>query len=172
MKNTLSPGKLARLALFVALTILLQNYLGIHTDYLKIGFSFVPIALCAMLYGPLWAGAVAGMADVFGWFLYPVAGYFPGFTAVACLNGVVFGLLLYRRSDRWAPVAAAVAVNQLLGSLLINTWFMTILYSTPFLVLLPARALQCCIMIPVQIAVLRLLSTRKFLSLLDKHALA
>ena len=42
---------LLRVAVLAAMDVLLMNYLGIHIQYFKIGFSFVPIALCGMLYG-------------------------------------------------------------------------------------------------------------------------
>ena len=55
---------LLRVAVLAAMDVLLMNYLGIHTQYFKIGFSFVPIALCGMLYGAKWSTACAGLGDL------------------------------------------------------------------------------------------------------------
>ena len=55
---------LLRVAVLAAMDVLLMNYLGIHTQYFKIGFSFVPIALCGMLYGAKWSTACAGVGDL------------------------------------------------------------------------------------------------------------
>ena len=49
---------LVRVAILIAMNVLLMNYLGLHTQYFKIGFAFVPIALCGMLYGAKWARSV------------------------------------------------------------------------------------------------------------------
>ena len=62
---------LLRVAVLAAMDVLLMNYLGIHTQYFKIGFSFVPIALCGMLYGAKWGTACAGLGDLINCFLGP-----------------------------------------------------------------------------------------------------
>ena len=62
---------LLRVAVLAAMDVLLMNYLGIHTQYFKIGFSFVPIALCGMLYGAKWSTACAGLGDVIHCLLGP-----------------------------------------------------------------------------------------------------
>ena len=55
---------LLRVAVLAAMDVLLMNYLGIQTQYFKIGFSFVPIALCGMLSGAKWSTACAGLGDL------------------------------------------------------------------------------------------------------------
>ena len=62
---------LLRVAVLAAMDVLLMNYLGIHTQYFKIGFSFVPIALCGMLYGAKWSTACAGLGDLINCLLGP-----------------------------------------------------------------------------------------------------
>ena len=63
---------LVRVAVFIAMDVLLMNYLGIHTQFFKIGFSFVPIALCGMLYGAKWGTVCAGVGDLLNCFLGPL----------------------------------------------------------------------------------------------------
>lgn len=170
--RTFPVRRLVYLALFVALYILLQNYLGIHTETLKIGFSFIPLALCAMLYGPVWTAVVAGLGDVLGFVLFPVGPYFPGFTATACLSGVLYGICLYRRPRTWPPILAAVLSNQLVVSLGANTLMIAYLYSMPLSVLLPARLIQCAILVPIQLVVLRLLKQRRLLQIIEPRSVA
>lgn len=162
MKNLLVQ-RLVRVALLVALIMILQNYLGIHTAYFKIGFAFVPIAVCALLYGPLWAGGAAAAADFLGWVVYPVGPYFPPLTLTAFLTGVIFGLCLKGRGGSWRSIVAAVAINQVLVGMLANTWFLSLLYNTAFPVIFVTRIPQFLILIPVQIAVLRLVSRPAFI---------
>jgi ECF transporter S component (folate family) len=148
---------LVQVSLLIALEIVLSRFLSIATPIVKIGFGFVPIAVCAMLYGPVLAGAAGGLADFIGAILFPIGPYFPGFTLSAALTGAVFGVFLYRRENKWRYLAAAVCINCLVISLGLSTFWIHALYGTPLDKLIPARALQNLIMIPIQFTVLRLL---------------
>lgn len=166
MKN-LTMQRLVRVALLMALTIVLQNYLGIRTMHFKIGFAFVPIAICAMLYGPLWAGGMAAAADLLAWVLYPVGPYFPGFTLTAFLTGIIFGLFLRRNEAKWKSIILAVVLTQLVCGMLVNTYWLTILYDTPFTVMFVTRIPQFAVLVPLQIVVIRLINSKKFLTMID-----
>ena len=139
---------LLALAMLTALEIVLNRFASIRTWNLKIGFSFIPIVVAAMLYGPLGGALVAGLGDLIGAILFPNGPFFPGFTATALLTGLVFGLFL-RRNQKPLPVILAVAINQLILSLLLNTLWISSLYPT-----LVSRLPQCAILIPVQLVVI------------------
>lgn len=144
-------------ALLIAIEIVLSRVCSIATPIVKIGFGFVPIAVCGMLFGPVWAGVAAGLADFVGAILFPIGAYFPGFTVSAILTGVIFGLLLRRENTSWQKLAAAVSLNCVGVSLCLTTLWISMLYGTPYLALLPTRVVQNLIMIPVQFLVLRLM---------------
>lgn len=146
-----------QVALLIAIEIVLTRFCSISTPVVRIGFGFVPIAICGMLYGPVWAGVAAGVSDVLGATLFPVAPYFPGFTLSAILTGLIFGLLLRREEAAWPRLSLAVALNCLGVSLCLNTLWLSMLYGTAFHVLLPTRILQALIIIPIQLSLLRLL---------------
>lgn len=154
---------LVRVAVFIAMDMLLMNYLGIHTQFFKIGFSFVPIALCGMLYGAKWGTVCAGVGDLLNCFLGPY-GWYPPLTLSACLNGFLYGALLKGRSDSMPAIVAAVCLFQFGISLLLNTWFLSMLYSTPYMELLLARIPQVLVMLPVQIIVLRMIGTKRLVT--------
>lgn len=154
---------LVRVAVFIAMDVLLMNYLGIHTQFFKIGFSFVPIALCGMLYGAKWGTVCAGVGDLLNCFLGPY-GWYPPLTLSACLNGFLYGALLKGRSDSLPAIVAAVCLFQFGISLLLNTWFLSMLYSTPYMELLLARIPQVLVMLPVQIIVLRMIGTKRLVT--------
>lgn len=156
---------LLRVAVLAAMDVLLMNYLGIHTQYFKIGFSFVPIALCGMLYGAKWGTACAGLGDLINCFLGPY-GWYPPLTLSACLNGFLFGFFLKGRSDQLGAIIAAVVTFQLGVSLLLTTWFLSLLYSTPFLQLMITRVPQVLLMLPIQIIVLRLIGSKRLVTAL------
>lgn len=146
-----------QVALLVAVEIVLSRFCSIATPIVKIGFGFVPIAVCGMLFGPVWAGVAGGLADLIGAVLFPIGPYFPGFTLSAILTGVVFGLFLRKEERGWPHLAIAVGVNCLGISLCLSTLWLAILTGSPFLALLPTRIMQNLIMIPIQFAILRVM---------------
>ena len=145
------------MALLTALEIVLSRFLSISAWNTKIGFAFVPVVLASMLLGPLYAGIVAALADFLGALLFPVGAYFPGFTLTAFLMGVCYGLLLYKKQS-FPRILGAVAVHQLLLSLLLNTLWISLLYGSPYMPLLISRLPQCAILAAVQLALIPLLA--------------
>ncbi len=97
MKSKNKVKVLVNVALLVAMEVVLARFLSINTPIVRIGFGFVPIAICGMLYGPMMAGVAGAMSDIIGAVLFPTGAYFPGFTVSAALTGIVFGLFLYNR---------------------------------------------------------------------------
>ena len=152
----ISTKNLVLMAMLTALEIVLSRFLSISAWNTKIGFAFVPVVLAALLLGPLYAGVVAALADLLGAILFPVGAYFPGFTLTAFLMGLTYGLFLYQKQD-FLRIFAAVAVHQLLLSLLLNTLWISVLYGSSFVPLLVTRIAQCAILWAVQLAVIPLL---------------
>jgi hypothetical protein len=95
-------------------------------------------------------------ADILGAFLFPVGPFFPGFTVTAALTGVIYGLILHKRQS-FPRVICAVVLQQLLCSLLLNTFWLHLLYGLPYLPTLTARLIQCGIMTAVQLALIPLI---------------
>ena len=150
---------LAQLAVLVAMEVVLSRFLSINTPFLKIGFAFVPTAIAGMYFGALPAGAMAVAADLIGATLFPNGAFFPGFTLSAFLGGLTYGLLLHRSHCLWR-IAAAACVKEILIGLLLNTYWLTILNGADFFASLVAsgRIVQCLAMIPVQLAVLTVIT--------------
>ncbi len=174
MQHTHNPDSrfsirtLSILAMLTALNIVLARFCSFNAWNTRIGFGFVPIAAAAMLYGPLAAALTAGLGDLLGALLFPTGTFFPGFTLTAALTGAVFGLFLSSGkgfpkadrpgSDRNLPdklrYILPVLVNQLFFSLLLNTFWISILYGSPFRALLATRIFQVLLSAPVQIVTL------------------
>lgn len=132
----------------IAMEIVLSRFLSINTWNMKIGFSFVPVVLAAMLCGPAGSCTVAALGDLLGAILFPIGPYFPGFTLTALLRGAVFGLLCRKPSP--VRALAAAAVNELLLGLLVNSLWISLLYGTSYSVSLVSRLPQCLLMVPIQ----------------------
>lgn len=141
------------MGVLIAIEIVLSRFLSINAWNLRIGFSFVPIAIAGMLLGPLSAGIVAAVADVLGAILFPTGPFFPGFTLTAFLTGVIWGIFLYRKQTP-LRILFAVLINQLILSFLLNSLWISVLYGSPFMPLLATRIIQTAILIPVQFIVI------------------
>ena len=150
---------LTTLGVLIALEIILSRFLSIHTWNIKIGFSFVPVVISACLFSPIVTGLMGGISDVIGAMLFPVGAYFPGFTLTAFLTGVVYSMVL-KKSQSIKNIIVAVLIVQILGSLLLNTLWISILYGSPFCALLVTRIYQTVIMSVVQIVVITIVSKR------------
>ena len=82
-----NTGRLAKIALLIALQIVFTRFFSVTMPVLRIGFGFLPVAVTSILYGPVWGGIAAAMADVIGMMLFPSGTYFPGFPLSAMLSG-------------------------------------------------------------------------------------
>lgn len=145
-------------ALLIAVQIILSRFLSISTPLVKIGFDFAPMALAGMLFGPWWGCAVGVLADFIGANLFPIGPYFPGFTLVAGLCGMTYGLLLRSRDGsllqgRTSRVRLLIAVLVVTVPLQLglDTFWMTLLYGKGYLYYLSTRVVKTCVMIPVQL---------------------
>lgn len=148
----MTTREITTLGLLIALEIVFARFCSVQAWNIRIGFSFLPIVMAAVLYGAIPAAIVAGIADILGAVLFPSTGaYFPGFTLTACLMGLVFGIFLYSRQTKWR-ILGAVLVNQLVLSLLLNTFWISVVYHSPFLPLMATRIVQCAVVGPVQVA--------------------
>ena len=152
-----STKTLATLGVLLAAEIVLSRFLSIAAWNVKIGFSFVPIVLAAMRYGALPAALVAALGDLLGALLFPIGPYFPGFTLTAFLTGLTFGLLL-RRQPNVRNTLLAVGVVQFVLGLLLNTYWIHVLYDSPFVPLLATRAAQSALLGVVQFVTIRVLA--------------
>ena len=151
MKKGISVQKLVVLGVLVAMEVVLSRFVSISTWNMKIGFAFIPVAAAAILMGPVEAAVCGGLADFLGATLFPIGVYFPGFTATAALTGLVFGLFFHKEQTP-ARVVPAVLVNQFVLGLLINTYWISLLYGSSFRALLATRAAQSAILTVVQTA--------------------
>ena len=65
MKNS-NVKKLVEISLLIALEVILTRFCSIYTGVLRIGFGFLPVAIIAMMYGPISAGVAYAIGDILG----------------------------------------------------------------------------------------------------------
>ena len=147
---------LVTMGILLAAEIVLTRFVSFSTWNTRIGFGFVPVVLTAILFGPVPAAIVAALGDFLGAVLFPIGPYFPGFTLTAALTGLTFGCFLYRKNSV-VNTALAVLIVQFVLGLLLNTFWIHVLYRSPFLPLLATRAMQSVLLSVVQFATIRVL---------------
>ena len=148
-KKKFSTEMIVIMGFMIALEIVLSKLVSINLSFLRIGFGFLPIAILAILYGPLWSGLAYAIGDIIGGFLFPTGAYFPGFTLTAFLTGVLFGLVLYKKKISFARALVACALVCIICNLLINTYWLTFIIGKGYGVLLASRAIKELVAIPV-----------------------
>lgn len=159
MKKPIFTTKmLAIMSLLVAIEVIIARFGTIRpTNSLKLSLDFIPVVISAILFGPIPAMIISILADILGAFLFPVGPFFPGFTVTAALTGLLYGLLLYK--DQSLPrVVLAVLLQQGILSLLLNTFWLKVLYGLPYLPTLAGRLVQAGIMSALQIVLIPLLA--------------
>lgn len=156
-KSRFTPKMMAVLSILLALEVIIARFGTIRpSESIKLSLDFVPVVIAAVLFGPVPAVVMSILADILGAFLFPVGPFFPGFTVTAALTGVIYGLILHKRQS-FPRVICAVVLQQLLCSLLLNTFWLHLLYGLPYLPTLTARLIQCGIMTAVQLALIPLI---------------
>ena len=132
MKNRERLKFICFAAILIAIEIVLNRFVSINTAGLKIGFSFVPIVIAAVLFGPVRAGIIYCIADMIGAILFPIGPYFPGFSICAFLMGMTYGAFLYKKEKVgfFRNILPPVIINNVILGLLVNTLWVSILYGS------------------------------------------
>lgn len=155
-KKRISVRSIALMGLMIALQIVFSRFLSIQTWNLKISFGFLPLVITAILLGPAEAGIVGALADFLGTIIFPTGPYFPGLTLTALITGVVWGLF-FNKKVTLPRVAFAAAINNFIFSMLLNGYWISILYGSPYLGILQVRLPQACVMFMVEIVMIPVL---------------
>jgi ECF transporter S component (folate family) len=159
MHNKPDIRRMVVLSMLIAADIILARVLTVPMWNMRFALSFIPVVIAAVVYGTGGAMIVGGLSDIIGALLIPSGTYFPGFTFTAVLIAFLYAFMLKKRSDIIGIIACVLTV-QITGTLLLNTLWISILYSSPFLPLLITRLVQAGIMSVVQVVTIYALLTR------------
>ena len=136
-------------AMFGALSVILGYFTIQIGDYIKIGFSTIVNQFVCSLFGPVVGAVFGGTMDIVKFLIKPTGAFFPGFTLVAIVAGLIYGCFYYKRPiTLWRVLIAELTVC-VVCNMLMSTWFLSMLYGKGFLALLPMRALKNMIMWPI-----------------------
>lgn len=154
MDKKFDVKKLIQISLLIAIEIILTRFCSIQTPIIRIGFGFVPVAVIAIMYGPLSAGIAYAIGDIIGLILFPSGAFFPGFTLTAFLTGITYGVFLYNKPATWIRIIGSALVVCLILNLGLDTLWLSIIMGKGYLALLPTRIIKSILMIPIQTVII------------------
>ena len=151
-KNKNNLFVLTCLALLTAMQIILARYLVIPvSESLRFSMSFIPVVIAARRFGIVGGMAVYGLGDFLGAIIFPAGGaYFPGFTVTAVVAGLIYGLFLAKKSGV-VRIVLSVLFSQLICTLLMNSYWLSVLMGSEFSAIFISRIPQALIMSALQI---------------------
>ena len=127
---------IAVIGVFLAIAVVLDGFGSIRIgEFLKINFTFLPLALIGVLYGPT-VGFFAGLlVDIIGYLVNPIGAFLPWLALICGLEGMIYGLILYnlkpeKTFKQFIRIVIARAIVCGVCNLVLNTWA---LYSYGFL---------------------------------------
>lgn len=155
-KKKIPVKNIALMGLLIALQIVFVRFLSIQTWNLKISFGFLPLVMAAIILGPVESAVVGAAADFLGAVIFPTGPYFPGMTLTALLTGIVWGVFLHKKVTLPRTILAT-AINNFIFSMVLNSFWISMLYGSPFAGILQVRVPQACLMFMVEIVVISVL---------------
>lgn len=141
-------------AMLISIGILLGFFKIPITNAIEIRFTQIPLASIGVLFGPAVA-AVSGIIMDIGQFLVkPTGPYFPGFTLSSAVTGLVFGLMLHKKTITFQRILITQILYTIIVGIVLNSVWLSMLYENAFMVILTARLLKEIVMIPVNAFIL------------------
>jgi ECF transporter S component (folate family) len=138
------------MGLFISLEVILTRFIAIQTPIIRIGFGFVPIAISAIMFGPVIGGLTAVIADIIGMIIAPKGMYFPGLTFSAFMTGLIYGAYLHKKNNSIVKIFLAVLTITLIVDLGLNTVWLSILTGEAASAIIVPRLIKSSVMLPVQ----------------------
>ncbi len=144
-------------AMLTAVSVIINQFTIFINQIMRLGFTFLPIALSGMLYGPLITGSLGAVCDILKYFTRNDGGaFFPGFTISSFVAGFLYGIFLYKKPVTLRRVIATRLCVMVVDSWILNSLWLSMLYGNAFIALVSARMLKSVLVFPVEVALLYL----------------
>lgn len=167
VKEFRTVERLAICGLLIALGVVLAgpleipiNFFGAYT--VSLSFGSVPVFMAAVMFGPIYGAMVGGLWDLLQALIFPMGAYNPLFTLSAVVMGGLAGLFFMKKKElTFVRILIAVAVAQIVASVILSSIWMVISYGTPLEVGL-LRGAKAAVFIPIFALLVWLITTRLF----------
>lgn len=142
--------QLVVMAFLIALEIIFTRFLSINLPIVRIGFGFLPVAITAIMFGPIWSGLCYVVGDLLGMMIFPSGMYFPGFTLSAFITGILYGIVLYKHEVTFKRSFISALLVLVCITLFLNTYWLHMMMGKGFWAILPTRLAEAVFMLAVQ----------------------
>ena len=144
-------------AMLGAISIIIGSYFTFMIgNSLKIGFTYLPNEFLYYMFGPVVGACFGAVMDVLTFILKPTGPFFFGFTLSAILKGLIYGVILYKKPLSILRIFIANVISLIFITLLLDTYWLTILYGKAYMVFLSERLIKIALL-PVETILLYLL---------------
>lgn len=159
-----STRNLVFMALIVALYVVISCLSTFLSSYIRISFTYIPVALASAMFGPVCGGVVGVLGDVFAFVVSPSSGgsYFPGFTLNAFIGGFIYGIFFYKNDITVMRVVCAKLLIFLIVQLGLTPLWLSIMYGKSYIALVSFRIFKNLIFIPIDTLVIMLVVKRVY----------
>lgn len=145
---------LSIIGLMIAMKFILDQVRIPVSDNLNVMFSFVAVAIEAMIIGPGAAMVSAAITDTLVTMLSGWGPYFPGYLLNRVLGSLIFGLFLYRSNvSLWKTALAKALINFGINVALGSLWN-SILYGKAYLYYAGTSLVKNAILLPFEVVIL------------------
>lgn len=144
-------------AMLIAVSIVLGFFKLPISPALEIRFTSLPIAMAGFLMGPMVGAAIGVISDIGAYIVRPTGPFFAGFTVSAAVMGLIFGTLLHKKKLTWMRVFASQAIVGVLVGILMNSFWLAMLFDKGFIAIMMSRIVKELIMIPLNTFILMML---------------
>lgn len=124
---------------------------------LEIRFTSLPIAMAGFLMGPMLGATIGVFSDIGAYIVRPTGPFFAGFSVSAAVMGLIFGILLYNKNLTWMRVFASQVITGIFVGLLLNSFWLAMLFDKGFIVIMMSRIIKELVMIPINTFLLMML---------------
>lgn len=138
-------------AMLLAIAVVLGFFTLQLTEFIKVGFAYIANEFAGMMFGPVVGSLIGALADVLKYMVNPTGPFFPGFTISGFFGGLIYGIVLYKKPLSIKRIIIANTLVTVLVNLLLNTYWLTLLYGKAYMALLPARIVKQLIMLPIEV---------------------
>lgn len=153
-RNFNNVSTVAVCGMLLAMKAVLGMFTIVVTPQLKIGFSFLPIAVGGMLFGPVVGGVLGAAGDILSYLIKPAGPYFPGLTISGFVGGFIYGLILYKKPATLVRSFFAKLAVTLSVSFLLDPFWLSIMYGKSFIAVFMGRVATNSILFPINVAML------------------
>lgn len=121
---------LTTVGMLIAMAVAIRSLAIQITPDLRIVFTFIPLCVIGMLYGPVVCGMSTLALDIIGFIIDNKAarGYSPQLGLVVVLTGVIYGIFLYREKINMVFVVLSRTIVVFVCNICLNSYFLYSLY--------------------------------------------